>query len=89
MTRDEQTSLASDIRAGFQARNAARNADVPRPAILDETAPADAARRARWEQEREQALSDYSERLLGKARLTADEQRFLGQAITQHLKRGE
>jgi hypothetical protein len=88
MTHDEQTNLASDIRSGLQARNAARNAEVPRPAILDETAPVDAARRARWEQDRETACSRYAEQLLGKARLTADEQLFLARSINEHISQG-
>ena len=89
MTQDELKSLASGVNAGLAARNAARHADVPRPAIFDETAPADPSRRARWEQDREQAASQYTEQLLGKARLNADEQLFLARAIQQHISQGQ
>lgn len=88
MTRDEQTNLASDIRAGLSARDAARNAEVQRPAILDEAAPADPNARARFEEARETAERDYVDTLLSKGRLSPTETKYLASKISEAIRRG-
>jgi hypothetical protein len=88
MTRDEQTKLASDIRAGLAARDAARNTDTQRPAILDEAAPADPKARARFEEARETAERDYVDTLLSKGRLNPTETKYLASMISEAIRRG-
>lgn len=88
MTHDEQTNLASDIRSGLQARAAVRNAEVPRPDILSEQAPADPKRLPGWKALRDQTEAEYVQRLLDKCSLTPDEQLFLSRAINEHISQG-
>lgn len=81
--------LARDIRVALASREAARNADdVKRPEILTREPPSDPKARSRFNEQREKAERDYTDKLLSKGRLSQAEVTFLAARISEHLRQG-
>jgi len=83
---DNLQDLTRGICDIFAARNKARNAEVPRPEVLDSPAPADPKARAKFMEQRESAENNYVDKLLLKGCLSPTETLFLASKISEALR---